>query len=66
MNKKILGVQNPIFLAKNTKFFQELIFFFRKIGPSGDGLPAPLGTPWRMNQFVRIFTQCYHKWGPKK
>ena len=41
MKKKIQVRQNPICLPKNTKFFQKLIFFFRKIGPSGGRAPPP-------------------------
>ena len=40
MKKKFRGRgQNPIFLPKNTNFFQKLIFFSRKIGPSGGRAP---------------------------
>ena len=48
MKKKIQRGQKLIFLLKNTKFFQKLIFFLEKLVNQGGGAkapPAPLGTP---------------------
>jgi len=44
MKKKISGVQNPIFLPKNTKFFQKLTLFSETSVHQGGS--APLCPLW--------------------
>ena len=45
MRKKNQGGQNPIFLPKNTKFFEKLIFYKEKSVRQGGQLP-PSAPPW--------------------